>query len=140
MECAVSPSCIEEAEGCMCPLIKKILSLQKITEKQDKILKKLNNCKPTTFTPKPNCVKAPEPKNVLCPTVQKVVDCWEKATSCDSKEDICLINDIETILSTATKCEIQKPQPCCKKRKKPKHKKPSKCDRDYSRLFNNEVQ
>lgn len=128
METAVSPSCIEEAEGCMCPIMKKIIELKKIVKEQDKILKQMSKCNPTQPTQKPNCVEVSKERDVLCPIVQEVVDCWENATSCNNCDDIQLINDIETILSTATKCEIRIPEPYEKPRKKPKHKKPSKCN------------
>lgn len=129
---AVSPSCIEEAEGCMCPIIKKIMELRKFVKEQDKVLKKMNKCHPTKSSPKPVCVKVTKEQNALCPIAQKVVDCWENATSCYSSEDIRLIHDIETILSTATYCDIQIPQPYEKPHKNPKPKKPSKCNPDNS--------
>lgn len=124
---AVSPSCVEEAEGCMCPIMKKIIELKKAVKQQEKILRKINKINPTKCTIKPSCVKVPKNQNVLCPTVQKVVDCWENSTSCCSTEDIRLIRNIETILCTATKCEIQLAQPYEKACKNPKHKKPFKC-------------
>lgn len=119
METAVSPPCIEEAEGCMCPLIQKLTEFKKMKE-HNKALKKLhrchpklNKCHPTCSTPEPNC--GTEENNVLCPIVQEVVDCWGNATCCSSLDDMKLLREIETTLRTVTKCGVvvtPQPQPC----------------------------
>lgn len=123
-DCLVTPSCVEQAEGCMCPLIKKILELKKASRAQEKLLKKWNKAHPkcsTTTTTKAPCVPQPPRNNALCPIVQKVVDCWESASACESLDDIKLINDIETLISTSTNCDIKK-LPCYAQNKHGKNK------------------